>query len=253
MTTKAQADTAATAKGISVLTKWKKRFFELNITEYLGFSADTPEWEVLGGLVNSKDIIDPENESEPEQEYFLPLLQRNGVNPLESAGIDCFEAYKDAKKNYWDLVDKIAEDTKITRYQVLNFASPSDMGDLQVESLEKNIIVASYSQKADETEDADLKMEYTQKVTEATKRIRELEATFQEKKKETELILAPFKDELEKAEKAKDDSTKEYEMALASLRSKISVDSLEKLHPELLSGILEFIRREINGEVSEKK
>ena len=253
MTTKAQADTAATAKGISVLTKWKKRFFELNITEYLGFSADTPEWEVLGGLVNSKDIIDPENESEPEQEYFLPLLQRNGVNPLESAGIDCFEAYKEAKKAYWDLVDKIAEDTKITRYQVLNFASPSDMGDLQVESLEKNIIVASYSQKADETEDADLKMEYTQKVTEATKRIRELEATFQEKKKETELILAPFKDELEKAEKAKDDSTKEYEMALASLRSEISVDSLEKLHPELLSGILEFIRREINGEVSEKK
>jgi len=252
MTTKAQAETAATAKGISVLTRWKKQYFQLNITEYLGFSADTPEWEILEKLVIAKDVP-VENESEPDQEYFLPLLQRNGVNPLESAGIDCFEAYKEAKKNYWDLVDKIAEDTKITRYQVLNFASPSDMGDLQVESLEKNIIVASYSQKADETEDADLKMEYTQKVTEATKRIRELEATFQEKKKETESILAPYKDELEKAEKAKDDSTKAYEMALASLRSEISVESLEKLHPELLSRMLEFIRREINGEVSEKK
>ena len=264
MTTKAQAETAATAKGIAKLTQFKRRYFNLKLQpEWLEFSIDTPEFELLDSLVIVKDapientavleltIEDPDYE--PSQEYFLPLLARNGVNPVENAGIDSFEVYKEAKKDYWEYVEKVSNETGLTRFQVVYKDTEESLSEANDEITEEQQAIEKVRKELEETEDETVESELKKRMKEKQKAILAINQGFIQKVKETESILSPYKEEISKLEKAHEEAKKSYEMALASLRSKIELKNLENLHPVLLFEILEFIRREINGEVSEKK
>ena len=247
MTTKAQADTAATAKGISVLTRFKRRYFNLELQpEWLEFSVDTPEFELLDGLISV------EGEGEDEK-YFLPLLARSGVNPLENAEIDSFEVYKEAKKDYWEYVEKVSNETGLTRFQVVYKDTEESLSEANDEITEEQQAIEKVRKELEETEDETVESELKKRMKEKQKAILAINQGFIQKVKETESILSPYKEEISKLEKAHEEAKKSYEMALASLRSKIELKNLENLHPVLLFEILEFIRREINGEVSEKK
>jgi hypothetical protein len=267
MTTKSQADTAATAKGISKLTQFKRRYFNLKLQpEWLEFSIDTPEFELLDSLVIVKDVSientallkdNPDYisrlEDEPSQEYFLPLLARNGINPVENAEIDSFEVYKEAKKDYWEYVEKVSNETGLTRFQVVYKDTEESLSEANDEIKEEQQVIEKVKKELEETEDETVESELKKRIKEKQKAIISINQGFIQKTKETEAILSPYKEEMDTLEKFHEESKKQYEMALASLRSKIELKNLENLHPVLLFEILEFIRREINGEVSEKK
>jgi hypothetical protein len=217
----------------SVLSKFQKKYYNIQIKDHwVEFSIETPEFEILESLVK-----------EEKGELVLPVLQRNGVNPLETSQIDCYEDYKKLETDFWMYVDEIATKTKLTRFEVI-YKAPQELDslieELQAEA-EKLEAIAG---------DDDLTVKKREKVQADIDSIKE---KITERSKEILEKTGDYQADIDK--KYADYQAKQYEfqLELAALRSGIPTENIKNLHPEFLAELGAFMNREIRGETSEKK
>jgi hypothetical protein len=217
----------------SVLSKFQKKYYNIQIKDHwVEFSIETPEFEILESLVK-----------EEKGELVLPVLQRNGVNPLETSQIDCYEDYKKLETDFWTYVDEIATKTKLTRFEVI-YKTPQELDSLSEE------LQAELERLESIEGDDDLTVKKREKIKEDIKSITEQFTSRSNEIKESlgeynETIISKYADYQAKLY--------EFQLELAALRSGIPTENIKNLHPEFLQELGAFMNSEIAGKVSEKK
>ena len=224
----------------SVLSKFQKRYHNIEIKDHwVEFSIETPEFEILEGLVK-------EEKKDPRYErgvLVLPVLQRNGVNPVETTQIACYEAYKQLESDFWTYVDEVATQTKLTRFEVI-YKAPQELDSLieelqaEAEKLEAIAGDDELTVKKREKVQADIDS-IKEQITTRSKEILEKTGDYQ---KDIDKKYADYQAKLY-----------DFQLELASLRSGIPTENIKNLHPEFLQELGAFMNREIRGETSEKK
>jgi hypothetical protein len=217
----------------SVLGKFKKKFYPIKIQEHwVEFSIDTPEFDILDGLVK-----------EENGELVLPVLQRNGVNPMEASEIECYEEYKELEKNFWEFVDDIAVKTKLTRFEVI-YKAPQELDSL-IEELQAE------RDKLDALEgDDELVNKKREKVQSDIDAIKE---KISERSKEILEKTGDYDAEINSRYATYQAKQYEFQLELASKRSGIPMENIKNLHPEFLQELGIFMNNEIRGRTTEKK
>jgi hypothetical protein len=217
----------------SVLSKFQKRYHNIEIKDHwVEFSIETPEFEILEGLVKEEKSV-----------LVLPVLQRNGVNPVETTQIDCYETYKQLESDFWTYVDEVATQTKLTRFEVI-YKAPQELDSLidelqaEAEKLEAIAGDDELTTKKREKVQADIDS-IKEQITTRSKEIIEKTGDYQ---KDIDKKYADYQAKLY-----------DFQLELASLRSGIPVENIKNLHPEFLQELGAFINKEIRGETSEKK
>jgi len=225
-----------------LLSKFKLQTYRLPVkAEWIQYSLGTPEFNILEALVES-------DSDEWDDSYFIPLTKRFGIHPSENECCkEIYDKFKLTEKNFFSFLDKITEETGLTRVEIL-LRIPEDLNSLQVE-VEKEL---------KDSEDSS-KLEIREKLVKIKNKLKT-------ESKDIGREVAEYSAELKQISIAYEAEQLEYFFELISvfLSGKrcqkdvadpvfVSVEAIKNLHIDFQRALIDFLKSEIYGWEQEKE